>query len=441
VNQPMPIRQSIEWTDRGRARQLRWIGAIAIVLVAATATAKPVNELSVAAGIDSAYDDNVFNGRGPDFVNRIAPRASWRLIDPRVKAAAEYDLGVWTYAFGKASNSINHRIAASVEGTPTRRLTLKIGDEFVRAEDPGFLTRIAVVAPQIGIIDNTLDALAGYAIARRVYGDVAYTWHHAQFDPYTATQIAAGLPTLYNGDEHDFNALGDVRVTRTDDFRFAGRAQIFTAGPQDVAGQASLNTSSWRWRQGASYSPAVGWRHRFLRELELIADVGPIFYDRLAGSEHIPGAPPSGWTWRLASNLRWYTPTWRASISYAHDLLGATGVGSAVWADYAYAQAGYHFGEKLDVHVGGGYFRNGVAVNQPFSYDGFTVDTMVDWRVLQYLRVGAYYTLRWQRTGPGAVPPGAALAPFPNVTLDIVGVRMLAVLGADAKPPRREVKE
>jgi hypothetical protein len=416
--------------------------ALALATLApAFALASPKNELSVAAGVDSAYDGNVFNGRGPDFVNRITPHASWRLIDPRVKVETAYDLGVWTYAFGKASNSINHRAIASVEGNPTRRLTLKLADEFVRAEDPGFLTRIAVVAPQIGIYDNVLDTLAGYAITRRLYGDVGYTWHHTQFDPYGAREIAAGFPTLYNGDEHDVVAGGAYRVTRSDDFRFNGRAQIFTAGPQARADMPEQDSASWRWNQGASYSPAVGWRHQFLPVLELTADVGPVFYQRFAGSDHIPGSPPSGITWRLATRLRYYTPTWRAAMSYTHDLLGATGVGSAVWADYAYAQAGYHFLERLDVHAGGGYFRNGVAVDQPFAYDGFTVDALVDWRVIPNLRIGAYYTVRWQRTGPGAVPAGAVAPQFPDVTRNIVGIRLLAVVGADARPPRREVHE
>lgn len=416
------------------APTMRALWACAVcALLSAAADAKPKNELSVAAGVDSAYDDNVFNGRGPDWVNRVNPHASWRLIDPRLEVDASYDLGFWTYAFAKAANSVNHRALLSVEGKPTRRLTMKVSDEFVRAEDPGYLTRIAVVAPQIGIFDNVAEGTIGFAFTKRFYGDVDYTWHHTQFDPYSPQQQAAGMPPLFDGDEHDFQAAGAYRIFRTDDIRFGGRAQLFTAGPQAV--------SSWKWMQAASYSPSLGWRHQFLPQLEATVDAGPLFYQRLAGADHLPGSPDSGVTWRLGARVRWFTPTWRGALSYTHDLLGATGIGSAAWADYVYAQLGYHFLERLDVHGGGGYFRNGVAVNAPFSYDGFTVDAMVDWRVIDNLRIGAYYTLRWQRTGPGAIPPGAPMAQFPDVTRDIVGIRLLAVVGADARPPRREVKE
>ena len=81
----------------------------------------------MSAGLDSAYDDNVYNSRGPDFVNRMTPHASYRLIDPRVKLEPSYDFGYWTYALGKADNSLNHRADVSVEGHPTRRLTLQVG--------------------------------------------------------------------------------------------------------------------------------------------------------------------------------------------------------------------------------------------------------------------------------------------------------------------------
>ncbi|MGZ3438073.1 MAG: hypothetical protein ACXVDD_01070 [Polyangia bacterium] len=386
----------------------------------------------MSAGIDSAYDDNVYNSRGADFVNRITPHASYRLIDPRVNVESSYDFSYWTYALGKANNSLNHRADVSVEGHPTRRLTLKVSDEFSRAEDPGFLSRMGVVAPQIGIFDNVADALIGVNIVRRVFADLGYTYHWARFDEYSAMQQAT-YPALFDGAEHDVQGFTGYAITRRDDLRFTGRFQLFTAGPQA--------TDANRWDVGATYSPTLGWRHQFLPTLEATADAGPVFYDSLAGAQNVVDAmgnqlsPQSGWTWRGSALLRWNTPSWRASAGYVHDLLGATGAGTALWADAVYAQAGYHYLEKFDAHVGVGYFRNGAAVNQPWAYDGVTADTFVDWRVVDYFRIGAYYTLRWQETGPGVVGPG----PFPNVPRNIVGIRLLAVLGADARPPKREV--
>lgn len=292
---------------------------------------------------------------------------------------------------------------------------------------------MGVVAPQIGIFDNVADALVGVNVVRRVFASLGYTYHWARFDQYTLQQIMAGDPALYDGAEHDLQGFTSYAVTRSDNLRFTGRVQLFAAGPQATDGN--------RWNIGATYSPTLGWRHQFTPSIEATADAGPLFYDALAASANIVNgngdrvAPNSDWTWRGSAMVRWNTPKWRASAGYVHDLLGATGAGTALWADAIYAQAGYHYLEKFDAHVGLGYFRNGAAVNQPWAYDGVTADTFVDWRVVDYFRVGAYYTLRWQETGPGVVAAGQ----FPNVTRNIVGIRLLAVLGADARPPRREV--
>ncbi len=410
------------------------LAVLAGLIAAGSASAEPKQELSVAAGIDSAYDDNVFNGRGPDYVNRINPQGSYHLIDPKVKVDASYLFGYWTYAFGKADNSYNHRANVAIEGHPTRRLTMRVSDEFARAEDPGFLQRVGVVAPQIGIIDNVADATIGVALAPRWYAAGTYLFHMATFDAFSAKQVAQGNTALFDGGEHDADVAFNYGVTRKDDLHFGARVQHFTAGPQ--------HESFARWDLANTYSPSVGWKHQFLRDLDWSADAGPLIYQELSGALNVPGSPrDSGVTWRLGSRLKWATPTWRASVNYTHDLLGATGAGSAIWADYVYGQVGYHYLERLDISVGSGYFRNGRAIDQAFAFDGVTADALIDWRMINNLRIGAYYTLRWQETGPGAIPPGAPTAQFPNVTRNVVGLRLLAVLGADAKPPRREVHE
>jgi hypothetical protein len=407
--------------------------AIGCLLVPVSASAATRTELSLAAGLDSAYDDNVFNGRGPDFVNRVTPKAALRVLSPRLTLAGTYELGYWTYAFGKAENSLNHGAALALDAAPTRRLSMHVADDFVRAQDPGFIARVGVVAPQIGIIDNLATLSIGYRGSRRFYGALGYAFHLASFDSPNAQQIAAGGAPLFDGSEHDGELSFGYRVTHLDDLHLAGRIQLFGAGPQ--------HTAIEQWNLGAAYSPTAGWRRQLWRDLEATVDVGPIFYQAFDASVNVPGAPGSGITWRLNAKVLWATPSWRASLTFARDLLGATGLGTAVWADYAYAQLSYRYLSRVDAHVGGGYFRNGRAVDQPVSYDGFTADVLVDWRVIDYFRLGAYYTLRWQETGPGAIPPGAIGAQFPNVIRNIVGIRLLAVLGSDARPPRREVHE
>jgi hypothetical protein len=402
------------------------------VLLGGTVLAEPVRvELSAAAGLDGAYDSNVYNGRGPDYVNRVTPRGSFRLIGPRLTFNVQYDAGIWTYALGKARNSINHHAGASIEGKISRRLNIKIADEFVRAQDPGFLARTGVVAPQIGIFDNIVDLALDYGFTRRLYGALAYTWHRTTFDPFDAAEV--GLAPLFDGSEHDINAAFVYRATRLGYLRVTGRFQLFTAGPQDESAE--------RWTIGASYSPTLGWTQHLRRDLDLGADFGPIFYQALPEADNVPNATGSGVTFRGSARLRYHPRNWIATLGYSRDLLGATGAGTAIWADYVYGQVGFHWHQRLESIAGIGYFRNGSAVNEPTSYDGINLSAGIDYRALDYFRIGAYYTLRWQQTGPGAIPIGANAAQFPNVIRNVVGIRLLAVVGADARPPRREVHE
>jgi hypothetical protein len=403
------------------------------VLASTSASAAPKQELTLAAGVDSAYDGNVYNGRGPDWVNRVDPWLNYRLIGRQAKLDTGYELGYWTYAFGKADNSINHRGHLIAEMQPLRRLTVRVGNEITRAQDPGFLNRFGVVAPQIGIVDNIADLTLGYAFTHRLYGAATYTNHLAIFDPFTPQMVAAGDTPLFDGMEQDANVGFAYRVFRTDDLRMGGRFQNFTAGPQDG--------SVAEWLLANTYTPTLGWRHQFVPQLEWVGDAGPIFYQELGGAVNVPGSPPSGTGWKVGTSLRWYTPTWRAAVSYTHDLVGATGAGAPLWGDFVYGQVGFHYLELVDVHAGTGYFRNGRAVNQPVAYDGITADIIADWRVINNLRLGGYYTVRWQELGPGAALPGTPVPQFPAVTRNIVGIRLLAVVGADARPPRREVHE
>jgi hypothetical protein len=368
-------------------------------------------DLSATVGLDQAYDSNVFNGRGPDLVTRLTPRLAVALHDRRYDLKASYDLGLWHYLEGKANNSINHRALLGVDLRLTHRLELQVADELVRAEDPGFLVRAGVVAPQTGITDNITDVLADYRLTRRWDLLAGYTFRLTHFDPQPPGQLP-----LHDGDEHAVTVAGAWRATRVDDLRFSHRFQYFTA---DGAGLAVGN------------SPGAGWRHQLTRDVELRAEAGPMYYQGLQAT----AGGTSGWTWRGQAVVRWYTPGWRAAISYVHDLVGGTGAATVLWADWVYAQLGYHFAERLDVHGGVGVFANGLAPSGDRLYDGVNVDLIVDTRLMKNLRLAAYYSFRWQEATAGAM----AFAPIEPVTRNIVGVRLFAVFGAEARPPRREV--
>ena len=354
-----------------------------------------------------------------------------------MKLETSYDFSYWTYALGKAENSLNHRADSAVEGHPTRRLTLQGRGRVLARRGSG----LPLAHRRRGAADRHLRQRRRCAHRREHRAPLCsrrlgYTYHWARFDQYNAMQ-AADVPAAVR--RHRARRAGRSPRSRS-------RAATTCASPAarscSPAGPQAIDAN--RWDIGATYSPTVGWRHQFLPR---------------AGSDGATPAAPSISRSAIRQHRRRNGALGRADVGldlarlgaaplqhadvacsagYVHDLLGATGAGTALWADAVYAQAGYHYLEKFDAHVGLGYFRNGAAVNQPLG---------VRRRHRRYVRRLARRRLLPRRRVLHAAlarRPGlasSAAGQFPNVTRNIVGIRLLAVLGADARPPRREVKQ
>ena len=401
-------------TVRHRAAEATLALALAALsLGARRAEAQPLVEPSVGLTVDEAYDSNVFNGRGPDWVTRISPHLALQLRDERSLIKATYDMGIWDYALGKADASVNQRGALSLEERLTRRLWLKVSDELIRAEDPGYITRAAIVAPQTGILDN-LGELALSARATRVLDfNLIYRYHLTKFDDQPP-----GAAPLYDGDEHDAIAQLAWRVTRLDDLRFSAQLQYFTIEGDPLA---------------LTVGPTLGWRHQLLRELELRLEGGPVYYQGEPAARRVDGGfSGHALEWRGSALLRFVRDPWHLSLGALRDLVGGTGAGSVLWADYLTAQAGVKVAHQLDLRAAVSYFANGFAPDQPRRYDGVAFDAGVDWRFHPLFVLGGYYSFRWQETLDAA---------FPQITRHIVGARLGFLYGAEATPVRREVHE
>ncbi len=83
-----------------------------MALCAARAVAAPLYEPSAAVNLDLAYDSNVLNYKGPDYVTRITPHLGFRIRGPNERLTLGYDVGFWEYARHEAKNTINHHLAA-----------------------------------------------------------------------------------------------------------------------------------------------------------------------------------------------------------------------------------------------------------------------------------------------------------------------------------------
>ena len=405
--------------------------ALAVALgasgAAQIARGEPTAQPTIGLSLDGAFDSNVYNGRGPDYVTRITPRLALKVEDERTQLKLSYDLGLWMYAEGKAENSINHQGDVVLESRLTRRLTLRLADEIIYARDPGFLARAGVVAPQTSIFDNTAEGALGYRLTRLFDGGLSYSYRHTTFGA-----PPAGAAPLYDGDEHDGAASLTFRASRSDDLRVSDRLSYYTA---NGAGLALMD------------SPALGWRHQFVPWLESRIEGGPAFYHALEGGQQLlmqmpllPGqlspVTASGTTWRAAAVLRFATPHWRAALTGMRDLVGGTGAGAVLWADYLTASASYKVQQRIELRGAVGVFANGFAPSEPRIYDGVTTDAAVDVTLVRGLHLAGYYSFRWQEA-----PMHDPNAPLPEVMRHVVGLRFMALYGDEAMPPRHPIHE
>jgi hypothetical protein len=378
-----------------------------------SASAQPLFEPSLGLAVDESYDSNVFNGRGPDWVTRVSPHFALQLRDERSLIQGTYDLGLWDYARGKADQSVNQRAALSLQEQLTERVWIKVGDELIRAEDPGYITRAAIIAPQTGILDNLAEAEVAARLTRVLDFALIYRYHLTRFDAQPP-----GAAPLFNGDEHRAAASLLMRATRLDGLLFSGEVQYFTISGDPLA-----------FTVGTSF----GWRRQILRSLELRIAVGPLWYHGEAAARRIPdGFSGQAIDWRGSVVLRWVRGPFRLALSGVRDFLGGTGAGSVVWADYVALQGGVRIARRFGAWANVAYFANGFAPDQPRRFDGVSFDVGADWHFHPLFAVGAYYSFRWQEA------EGAA---FPQLTRHIVGARLGFLWGAEAAPIRREVHE
>ncbi len=386
--------------------------AAALVLALGhTALGGPRIDPGASVSLDVAGDSNVYNGRGADAEVRLTPHIDLRLHDERNDLTLSYDLGLWWYLDGKADNSINHHGQLSYGLRVTPRLELRVADEIVRAEDPGFLIRAGVVAPQTGITDNYVEGALDARLTRRLDLAIGYSYRLTRFD-----QLAPPAAPLHSGDEHDATIALAYRAGRLDDLRFANRVQYLVVDGDGLA---------------VTDGPSLGWRHQILHALELRLEGGPLIYQSLIGPGTAPGADVTAVTWFGHGLLRFYSDSFQVALTAVRDLISGTGTTDVLWADWLALQAGVRPIRELELRGSFGVFANGAAPSGDRQFDGFNIDFVAEATVASWLRLGAFYSFRWQEAFGGA--------PLVDVTRHIAGVRLALRWGADAKPVGQEV--
>jgi hypothetical protein len=134
---------------------------------------------------------------------------------------------------------------------------------------------------------------------------------------------------------------------------------------------------------------AAALRYRLTRQTTATLRGGPVSY---VGSDGARGLMP-----RLKLEVLHEIPG-RFDLGFVagHDLVGASGFTTSLWADYAGLVVNHHFSSRLSVYGASSFFRNGRAPNEgAFSWDGggarvaqgYAVGAGVRFKLNEYLSV------------------------------------------------------
>ncbi|HSP19328.1 MAG TPA: hypothetical protein VLQ79_07435, partial [Myxococcaceae bacterium] len=291
--------------------------------------------------------------------------------------------------------ALDHRAALLLQTRPSRTSEVDAVAQFWDTTDPLSLPRQGLAR----------------TLARTIYGRAELGWRQT-FAPrwsfvlgYRFEGAKVDEPARPAGFLNSPAAGLEYRLTRRADIGVDYRLQLFRFGSNTAVAQ----------------SPGVLWRYRLSRSANIRISAGAAFY-----AEHQDpsknGVVPRfeiAVTQRISNRVDWI-------FLAGHDLVGASGFSTAVWADYANLTVSWQVFRKLRLFGYGTFFRNGSMPNVgvfPLGWNhdgvaaGYGFGAGAEWRFSRNVAVQAGYDRLDQ---VGGVDTGQA-----SLTRNIVSARLI----------------
>jgi hypothetical protein len=333
-----------------------------------TSPVQPI--LRIAA--EQRYDDDVLLTQGENapgaHLTKIMPQVGLKISQPTTRFEGFYGAD---FLFRDAGGEviIDHRAALLLQTRLSRTAEVDGAAQFWDTSDP-------LALPRQGLART---------LARTIYGRAELGWRQT-FAPrwsfvlgYRFEGAKVDEPDHPPGFLNSPAIAVEHRLTRRADIGADYRLQLFKFGSNNAVAN----------------SPGVLWRYRLSRSATIRLAAGVAFY-----SEHQDpqknGVVPRfeiGVTQRITSRVDWI-------FLAGHDLVGASGFNTAVWADFATLTIGWQVLQKLRLFGYGSFFRNGPMPNVgvfPLGWNhdgvaaGYGAGGGAEWRFNRHLAVQASY--------------------------------------------------
>lgn len=330
------------------------------LLGAPVASAATVLDSSLRVTAEERYDDDLrLSAGGPgQFMTKLTPRLGLEVKNERFTTETFYAADLLA-RHGSGNVSLDHRLGLATQYLLSRRLKVELTGRFFRVTDPTSLPRDGLARSTSPTIYGQGRLMVSGRLTERLDARASYGFEGAKVFE------AGRLPGYVHTPSAELLYRGTRRLTLGLEYRY----QAF------VFGDATSD----------SHGAFGSLRYRLSRVTTLTVRGGPVFFQQPAA------VGPSGVMPRVAVELAREGEYTDWAFVTGHDLVGASGFTTALWADYASLLGTRRFTQKLSVFGAASYFRNGQAPGQDF----FQATAP---QLSQGYAVGAGVEYRWDRS-------------------------------------------
>jgi hypothetical protein len=325
---------------------------------------------------EERYDDDVLlrteaGSAGGQLMTKLSPQAGVEVRDHTLTLKSWYAAD-FIFRHGSGNSSLDHRGSLNVKKMFTERLSMDADLRVWRVSDPTSLPRLGMARTLSPILYGRAELAGNYRITPRWTGRVGYRFEGARIFEEGST----------GGVMHSPYVEGLYRLSRRTDVGARYRLQYFGFGQESADSNAVL----------------AEFRHRFSHVTTLTARGGPAYY-----RSRVNGA--TGLVPVVNVELERVHEQLELGLVLGHDLVGASGFASALWADYASFIGGYRFQPRLRAFWAASVYRNGAPPNVGAfgvgpSASGYALGGGVEWRINQMVSVQGTFDRLSQFGGP-----------------------------------------
>jgi hypothetical protein len=337
---------------------------------------------SLKLGAEERYDDDALlrNSRGAgQLMTKLSPQVGLQLEDHTITTTAWYAADL-LFRHGSGTTALDHRGALSLKKAFSRRLVLDAAVNIWRVSDPTSLPRLGMARTLSPILYVKGGFSTRWSVTERFSVRPGYLLEAAKI---YETDRATGFV-------HSPFVESWYRATRRTDLGLDYRFQYFSFGPATADAHGIFG----------------GYRYRLTRHTVFTAKAGPIWFH-----EHARGGR-KGFLPRVSLEIAQELTRLELAAVVGHDLVGASGFTTTLWADFASVLGSYRIFEPVKLFAGASYFRNGRAPNvelfnfnsrAPGTAQGYAVGGGIEWEVNRVASVRAAFDRYAQLAGADQV--------------------------------------